>query len=67
MTTLISWTFRNLTPIGRITVIKALKIKKVNHLILAIPNPSVAFIIDFESEHFTFAWNNKPDKIKRNG
>lgn len=51
---------------GRITVIKTLKRKKVNHLIMAIPISSVEFIIDFESEQFKFAWN-KPDKIKRNG
>ena len=67
MTSLLSWKFRNLTPVGRITVIKTLKMKKVNHLILAIPNPSVEFLIDFESEQFKFSLNNKPYKIKRNG
>ena len=63
---LISWKFRNLTPIGRITVIKTLVIPKLNHLILTIPNPSVEFIIAFERKLFNFVWNNKPDKIKRN-
>ena len=49
---LISWKFRNFTPVGRITVI-TLVIPKFNHLILTIPNPSLEFIITFERKLLT--------------
>ena len=35
------WKRRLLTPIGRVTVLKTLIIPKLNHLFIALPNPSV--------------------------
>lgn len=59
------WNSRNLTPIGKITVIKTLIVPKINHLILTLPNPLLEFIRSFERKLFKFIWNEKPDKIKR--
>lgn len=59
------WNSRNLTPIGKITVIKTLIVPKINHLILTLPNPTLKFIRSFERKLFKFIWNEKPDKIKR--
>ena len=41
---LLNWSKRLLTPLGRITVIKSLALSKINHLILALPNPSTKII-----------------------
>ena len=38
------WTRRNLTPIGRITVLKSLILPKLNHLFSSIPNPKTDMI-----------------------
>ena len=35
-----SWNKRYLTPLGKITVIKTFLISQINHLILALPNPT---------------------------
>ena len=38
--TLVQWSKRALTPIGRITVLKTLVISKLNYLLLTLPDPS---------------------------
>ena len=40
-----------LTTIGRLTVIKTLKIPKMKHLILTLPNPDKDFFKNFETEY----------------
>lgn len=60
-----SWNKRNLTPLGKITVIKSILLPKFTHLFLTIPVPSDKFLKDLESMLYKFLWNNKPDKISR--
>ena len=36
----LNWSKIILTPLGKITIIKSLALSKINHLILALPNPS---------------------------
>ena len=56
---------RDLTPIGKITVIKSLALPKLIHLFSALPNPPKYILSELEKIFFKFIWNNKPDKIKR--
>ena len=58
------WKKRNLTPFGKITIIKSIAFPKILHLILNLPDPSPKFIADLEKIFFKFLWNNKPHKIK---
>ena len=51
---MIRWNSRSLTPFGRLTVIKTLPIPKINHLILALPNPSEEVIKSFENDLYNF-------------
>ena len=60
------WTWRSLTLMGKITVVKSLLLSKLIHLFLALPNPSDAILKEIETIIFKFIWNKKPDKIKRN-
>ena len=59
-----SWLYRNLTPFGKVAVIKSLALSKLSHLALVCP-----FDASIEKKMtkmmFEFIWNKKPDKIKR--
>ena len=59
------WQRRNLTLIGKITVVKSLLLSKLVHVLSALPNPDEALIKKLNSILFRFIWNNGPDKIKR--
>ena len=59
------WSKRNLTHIGRLTVLKTLLISKLNHLIISLPNPSVDQISKLNKIFFEFIWKSSTDKIKR--
>ena len=60
-----SWSFRNLTLLGKIAVIKSLAIPKLVHLFQTLPNPTNAQLIKLNTQLYKFIWNNKPDKISR--
>ena len=61
-----TWSKRILTQIGKITVLKSLALSKINHLILALPNPSKHITKDLQKMFYKYLWSNGPDKIKRN-
>ena len=63
--TLQIWSKQILTPIGKITIIKSLIISKLKHLFLTIPSPKENIINQLVSKIYSFIWDNKPDKIKR--
>ena len=64
--TLQIWSKQILAPIGEITIIKSLIISsKLNHLFLTIPNPKENIINQLVSKIYSFIWDNKPDKVKR--
>lgn len=60
-----AWTRRNLTPFGKITVIKTLALSKLTYLFMNIPDPSEKFLDELQKLLFLFLWNGKPDKIRR--
>ena len=59
------WRRRNITPMGRITVIKSLLLSKLVHLFSALPNPSETELKQLERLFFHFLWPGKRDLIKR--
>ena len=63
--TIETWNKRNLTPFGKITIIKTYLLSKLNHLFMSIPSPSNDFFKDISSILYKFIWDNKPDKVKR--
>ncbi len=62
---LAQWSKRNLTPLGRVTVIKTLAISKVNHLFLSLPNPGENIIKQLNTLFFNYLWNGPTDKVTR--
>ena len=59
------WSKRILTPLGRITILKTLLVAKLNHIFIALPNPSDEMIKKLNTLFYNFIWQSKPDKIKR--
>ena len=58
------WSKRNLSPIGKITVIKTFIIPIFNLLIIALPNPNHVIIDLINKSLYDFLWNKK-SKIKK--
>ena len=56
---------QTLTPFGKITIIKTLIISKLNHLFLSIPGPDENMSSQLISKIYSFIWDSKPDKVKR--
>jgi hypothetical protein len=59
------WNKRNLTPIGKITVVKSLILPVLNHLFIALPNPSIEIIKDIEAMLYTFIWKSSVNRVKK--
>jgi hypothetical protein len=59
------WLKRNLTPLGRVAVLKSLILSKLIHLWLLLPRPPENIINEMQKMCYQFVWGNKPDKINR--
>ena len=59
------WNKRNLTPIGKITVVKSLILPVLNHLFIALPNPSIEIIKNIEDMLYTFIWKSSVNRVKK--
>ena len=57
---------RNISLLGKVTIIKSLLVSKISYLFMAIPNPSQAIIKELTTALFKFIWHGKGEKIKRN-
>ena len=60
-----SWATRDLTPIGKIHILKSFAISQIVYPLTVLPNPPDDFIKELNSIFFKFIWSNKPDKVKR--
>ena len=59
------WNARNLTPYGKIIIIKSLLISKITHVLLSLPSPNQT-IIRLENMFKNFLWGKKPPKFRKN-
>ena len=57
------WKRRELTPIGRITVVKSILLPNITHLFMSLPNPSDYVINTIKNMLVDFVWQG-PSKIK---
>ena len=65
MKTIIKTSFRNLTMIGKITIIKSLIISQLMYLLQCLPAPNQSYLRSIEKRLFMYLGNNGPDKMKR--
>ena len=61
----LTWTKRNITPLGRIAILKSMILSKLTHLWLLLPNPPGNFMDNLQKICFAFIWNEKQDRISR--
>ncbi len=65
LTKLIStWSKRQLSPLGKIVVIKSIILPKLTHLFVSLPKPSPVWLKKLEKMLFHFIWNHN-DRIAR--
>ena len=60
-----NWSLRNLSIIGENTVIKTLALPIIVQFFTVLPYPDPDMEKEIQNIFFKFAWNNKPDKMKR--
>ena len=60
-----NWDKRNLTPIGKIVVLKTLALPILNHIFISLPTPAENQMKKLENLAFSFIWGHKTDRIKR--
>ena len=59
------WKKRNLTPFRKVTLIKAIFISKIVHILTALPNPSEETVLTLQLIFNNFLWNEKQNKIRK--
>ena len=59
------WNMRNLTTLGKITIVKSLLLPKLTHLFFSLPSPTMETIKSLNELFFKYIWGNKRDKISR--
>lgn len=59
------WSQRDMTPIGKITIVKTIGLYQFIYLFQTLPNPPNPFIKEIESCIFSFIWSGNNDKVKR--
>ena len=59
------WKRRNLSLLGKVTVIKSLLLSKLVHIFLALPNPPKPIVKRIETLFYKFLWNDRSDLVKR--
>ena len=60
-----TWNKRQLTPFGKITLIKTLGVSKLTYLFANIPDPNENFLQQLDTLFFNFLWNNKVGKLNK--
>ena len=59
------WLKRQITPLGRVAVLKSLILSKIIHLWMLLPNPPDNLVNELRKTVFQFVWNRKQDRISR--
>ena len=59
------WSSRDLTPIGKILLLKTFAVSQLVFLFMVLPNPPDYYLNELNKLFFNFIWNGKPDKVKR--
>ena len=60
------WKKRNLTVLGKITVVKTILLSKLTHLFISLLSPSKVYIKALETIFYNYIWGSKTDRISRN-
>ena len=59
------WSARNLTPYGKVCIIKSLLMSKITHMLQSLPSPNVLCIQELYNTFSSFLWCGKPPKWRK--
>ena len=59
------WIYRNITPTGRVCIVKSLVMSKIIHVLQALPTPPEEFFKSLETLFINFIWKNKRHEINK--
>ena len=59
------WNTRNLTPYGKIIIVKSVFISKITHILLSLPSPSCETFNKLEELFKKFIWQEKGPKFRK--
>lgn len=59
------WSQRDLSSIGKVTLVKSFGLSQLVYHFQILPNPPQNFVKELESYIFNFTWSSKPDIVKR--
>ena len=59
------WNKRNMTPLGKITIIKTLIVSKLTHLLINLPDPPLRFLKELDTVIYRFLWGGNTHKVKK--
>ena len=57
--------YRDLSPMGKVTIIKSLALSKLSHVVQVTPHLEDGTLKALIDTSFKFLWSGKPDRIKR--
>ena len=60
-----TWQSRNLTPYGKVAIIKSLLMSKFTHMLLSLPSPTEELIEELNTLFKGFLWSGKSPKFRR--
>ena len=63
--TIALWRGRNITPVGKIVLIKSTLISKITHILLSLPSPKNESMKTLENVFRNFIWEQKPPKFRK--
>ena len=59
------WKIRNLTPYGKVVLIKSLLFSKITHILLSLPSPNPDTFAYLQEMINDFLWGGKPPKFRK--
>ena len=59
------WSFRNLSIMGKVTVVKTLAFPILVQVLTVLPDPPEDVFKELDRTMFNFIWNGKSDEVKR--
>ena len=59
------WSCRNITPIGRITVLQSLVFSKIIHILQSLPSPSITMMQELKKMSIDFIWKKKRHEVSK--
>ena len=60
-----TWSCRQLTPYGKVIIVKSLLLSKITHILQSLPSPSFEVLKQIDTLFLNFVWSNKPAKFSR--